>query len=105
MLFKSVAIFIYRTGRINAAERGNMSNEIDSKELNLDALDQVVGGVAVGGVTVGGDDVKAYCTGCGMVLEYQGQDRIEGGNTGKFVCKNPACKEYNVIKYNDGVKW
>ena len=94
---------------------------MDKHELKLDALEGVTGGTSpilpgngmasLGGVSDlmendtddSGSMVIAYCRACGKQLAYLGSKRIEGGVTGKFKCLDPACAEFDKIKYNDAV--
>jgi hypothetical protein len=83
-------------------------NEKIDMELDLDSLDGVVGGAAVNVVApkIPSDDtVIAYCKKCGKILDYLGQDRVQGGNTGKFKCMNRKCIYFDQLKYNDEVDW
>lgn len=96
---------------------------INANELNLDDLDKVTGGTSavkpnkkIGNTllnNMGSNITKgsvatasnaAVCTACGGPLSYQGNARIEGGNTGVYKCNNPECPEYGKEKYNDEIK-
>ena len=97
--------------------------KIKADELNLDELDKVTGGTSAvkpnmkisntllnnmgssihkGSVTTSAN--AAFCAACGSALTYQGNTRVEGGNTGVYKCNNPECPEYGKEKYNDEVK-
>ena len=96
----------------------------DIRELNLDNLAEVNGGTSPVKPSISNHilmgmrasinnnemtgqevatEVKAFCRNCGSPVKYLGQERVEGGLTGKFMCTNTSCKECNVIKYNDEV--
>lgn len=55
------------------------------------------------GVPDKNDNVTAYCRQCGKKLQYHGQAKIEGGNTGVFSCTNRNCSQYTKKKYNTQV--
>jgi len=97
----------------------------DIRELNLDNLAEVTGGTSPvkpemknkillrmkASITkneLTGQEVttpvNAYCLSCGNPIDYLGQDRVDGGLTGQYICTNPSCKDYNVIKCNDEVR-
>ena len=93
----------------------------DNKELNLDDLEGVAGGISPIGLnlkvgpqkvfqetahTISAAEtsgVAARCKSCGQIMEYLGQERVDGGNTGKFKCKNKDCLGFGILKYNDEV--
>ena len=81
-----------------------MNNENENVEINLDELDEINGGLSVKAQTTD-NSAKPRCKKCNKKMLYLGQGRVNGGNTGKYKCTNKNCKEYNVVKYNDEVKW
>ena len=90
-----------------------MTNNNVDKELNLDDLENISGGMGDAGrgtasASNGTDenhDVIAFCKQCGKLLNYLGQKRIGGGNTGIYKCTNPLCSQFDKEKNNLEVKF
>lgn len=82
---------------------GGTSPILPGKDKNgFTTLDQVPG---QNGTAEATDlpEVIAYCRTCGSLMNYLGQTREGGGNTGEFKCSNPLCIEFDKIKFNDDV--
>ena len=86
-----------------------MNNETDNinMELDLNDLGDVAGGIlaAKAEVKLTTPGKKPHCMKCHNEVDYYKQDRVSGGNTGVYKCKNKKCKEFGVTKYNTEVEW
>ena len=74
--------------------------ENNIKELDLDALEGVSGGAGNQN-----NAPEAYCLQCGCQMNWLRNERIGGGNTGIFVCKNVNCTEVGKEKNNLQVRF
>ncbi len=74
----------------------------EDRELELDELESVSGGVTL----LGDDSIIAYCSKCGRKLLDHGAIRTgDGGTTNIFECTNKKCTEYGKKKNNLQVRW
>ncbi len=81
-------------------------------ELDIDALDEVSGGVSIiDGLkklmnnNVIPDENNAFCKHCGQKVSFIGNERRMGANVSLFVCRNRNCIVFGRERDNLQVDW
>ena len=77
---------------------------MNGRKLTDETMEQVTGGASA----LNPAESKVPCCAlCNQPVNYLGQVRVEGGNTGSYKCANPGCKncKEGTILYNNQIKW